>query len=262
VRYAILFSGMSFRRHVNGLELCYRTLVDRFKLAPGNIHVLNYDKSLRAFDQPDVDLSRALWPGDGTPYRMRVTGEGSRSAFQAAIGEIRGKLAPEDQLLVNTTGHGGSHGGGSGPFMLTYPHWGHYKVADFCADLATLPTHRSLMVMMAQCFSGGFNRGVVEASRAKLTFIASSTGEKHTARADLDDSDWDSFERGWVEALAGHDVHGGALPENPDTNADQWVDAREAFDYANSLKRRNPAPQPELLAAQEGRVPDRYGVTV
>jgi hypothetical protein len=247
VRYAILFSGVSFRRHVNGLEFCYRTLMDRFKLARENIYVLNYDKSLRAFDQPDVDLSRAVWPEDGTPYRMPVTGEGSRSAFQFALGEIRAKLAGDDQLLINTTGHGGNHGDGSGPFMLTYPHWGHYKVADFCADLATLPPHRSLMVMMAQCFSGGFNRRVVDASRAKLTFIASSTGEKHTAHADSDDDEWDSFERSWMEALAGHDIHGGALPENPDTNADQWVDAREAFDYANSLKRRNlteqePAP--------------------
>ena len=49
MRHAILFSGMSFKRHVNGLEFCYRTLVDQLGFATDAIHVLNYDGSLRCF---------------------------------------------------------------------------------------------------------------------------------------------------------------------------------------------------------------------
>ena len=173
MRYAILFSGMSFRRHVNGLEFCYRTLVD-LGFATDNIHILNYDASLRAFGDSEHTPCEA-WPGDNTAYRMVVSAAGSRAAFQLALRAIREKLTRDDQVFINTTGHGGHHGDGRGPDLITYPHGERYKRRDFCADLATLPPHRSLVVLMAQCFSGGFNHAVVDASRAASTFIASAT---------------------------------------------------------------------------------------
>src|SRR5262249_23683325 len=108
-RYAILFSGMSFRHHVNALELSYRALVEVLGFAPSNINVLNYDGSLRAFGDTE-DTPTAAWPGDGTPHRMIVNAAGSRAALRAALHEIATRLGPEDQLFINTTGHGGHHG--------------------------------------------------------------------------------------------------------------------------------------------------------
>ena len=69
-RYAILFSGMSNRRHTNDLEFLYRTLVDIYKFKEENICVLNENGSIHHADW----ISGEKWPGDNTNYRMKVKG--------------------------------------------------------------------------------------------------------------------------------------------------------------------------------------------
>ena len=247
VRYAILFSGMSFRRHVNGLEFCYRTLVERLGFAPGNIQVLSYDGSLRAFGDPE-GAAPGPWPGDGTPYRMRVAAEGNRAAFQHAVRTLSAKLTADDQVYINTAGHGGHHGDEDGPDLITYPFCERYKRVDFCTDLGELPAHQSLVVLMAQCFSGGFNRGVIGASHASATFIASATSEQRQSFVLLDDRNWDAFQRNWVAALGGHDVDGTPLAGN---HATRRITVGEAFEYASSCARRSPYDSPEFAARPE-----------
>jgi hypothetical protein len=249
VRYAILFSGMSFRRHVNGLEFCYRTLVD-LGFATDNIHILNYDASLRAFGDSEHTPCEA-WPGDNTAYRMVVSAAGNRAAFQLALRAIREKLTRDDQVFINTTGHGGHHGDGRGPDLITYPHGERYKRRDFCADLATLPPHRSLVVLMAQCFSGGFNRAVVDASRAASTFIASATSETRPSFMAFDDRNWDSFQRNWIAALAGRDVDGSPIATHAGRAGSGRITVSEAFAYASTCPGRNPYDSPEYAACPE-----------
>jgi len=98
---------------VNGLEFCYRTLVDHLGFAPDNVRVLNYDGSLRAFGDPEGEPC-GTWRVDGTSYRMVVNAEGSREAFRHELGAIGEKLTLSDQLFINTTGHGGHHRGTDG----------------------------------------------------------------------------------------------------------------------------------------------------
>src|SRR5258707_14050432 len=109
MRHAILFSGMSFKRHVNGLELCYRTLVDQLGFAAEAIHVLNYDGTLQCFSDSE-DEPVGVWPGDGTGYRLVVEGEGNRKALQRTLRAVAACLNPDDQLFINITGHGGHRG--------------------------------------------------------------------------------------------------------------------------------------------------------
>jgi len=246
LRYAILFSGMSFRRHVNGLEFCYRTLVDCLGFATESIYVLNYDGSLRAFGDPE-GASSGMWPGDGTAYRMVVNAAGSREAFQQVLGAIGANLTADDQLFINTTGHGGHHGDGRGPDLITYPHCQRYKRSDFCADLATLPPHRALVVLMAQCFSGGFNQAVLEASPAEATFIAAAASETRPSLMALNDMKWDSFQRNWIAGLAGRDVDGTPLPDHPGP-VNGRISVGDAFTYANNCPPRSPYDSPEFAA--------------
>ena len=234
---------MSFRRHVNGLEFCYRTLVDRLGFAPENIHVLNYDGSLRAFGDSDGG-SCGVWPGDGTAYRMRVSADGSREAFQQALATIGAKLTADDQLFINTTGHGGHHGDGWGPDLITFPHCQRYQRGQFCADLATLPQHRCLVVLMAQCFSGGFNQAVIDASRAESTFIAAATSETRPSFMALDDVNWDSFQRNWIAGLAGRDVDGTVIAPG----AEGPMSVADAFRYATTCPARSLYDSPEFAA--------------
>src|SRR5690348_11066778 len=139
---------MPFRRHVNGLEFCYRTLVECCGFKHENVFVLNYDRSLRHVTDDGVGVAPepGNWPGDSTPYRIAVTHEGSRRAFRNVIGLLADRLKPDDQLFIHTTGHGGHHGDGRGPHLAVYPHWEDYRVGDFCSDLSQLPPHRSLLV--------------------------------------------------------------------------------------------------------------------
>jgi Peptidase C13 family len=224
LRYAILFSGMSFRRHVNGLELCYRTLVDRLGFEPGHIRVLNYDGSYAAYG----DDNAPAWPGDDTPYRMSVSGPGNRRAFQRALGEL--ELTAADDLFINTMGHGADFGGPDGPDLFTYPHSQHYRRDQFCADLAMLEPHRSLTILMAQCFSGGFIHSVLAASPAAATYVATAAGAGQRSFRDLRQPQWDSFQRNWITAIADN------------------VTLNEAFQYATRPDVVHPQDTPQSAA--------------
>ncbi len=229
MRYAILFSGMSCRRHVNGLELCYRTLIDQLGFTAAAIFVLNYDGSLRALGDRQGE-SVTAWPGDGTAYRMVVDAEGNRKAFQQVVRALGARLEPDDQLFINVTGHGGHRGDEDGPDLLGYPHCERYERDEFCADLALLPQHRSLVLLMAQCFSGGFIQAVQAASPARQTYIATAAGERHRSFMDFDDGNWDSFQRNWIAAIAGR------------------VSVHEAFQYATRSGIANPYDSPQFAA--------------
>jgi len=238
---------MSFRRHINGLEFCYRTLVERLGFATEDVHVLSYDGSLRSSREPDEGAASGRWPGDNTPYRLKITGEGSRAGFRAALAVIARKLGPDDQLFINTTGTGGNHGNGCGPDLIVYPHARRYRRAEFCADIAALPAHRSLVVLMAQCFSGGFNQPVLTASRAQSTFIASAAAETAPSFALPDDLSWDSFQRNFIAALGGYDVDGVAHSRTGGRGARPFT-VGEAFEYAMRAPVRSPYDSPEFAA--------------
>jgi len=225
LRYAILFSGMSFRRHVNGLELCYRTLVDRLGFEPGRIRVLNYDGSRGAYGDPEVT---PVYPGDDTPWRMPVSGPGNRIALQRVLGEL--ELTAEDDLFINTMGHGDDFGGPDGPDLFTYPHCKRYRRDDFCADLATLAPHRSLTMVMAQCSSGGFIRAVLDASPAAATYVATAAGAGQQSFRDLRQPQWDSFQLNWITAIANN------------------VTVHEAFQYATRPDIVHPQDTPQSAA--------------
>jgi hypothetical protein len=120
--------------------------------------------------------------------------------------------------------------------------------SDFCADLATLPKYRSLIVMMEQCNSGGFNSPVLAASTADHTSIASAAIATQSSWASPD-LNWDSFARDWIAAEVGHDPYGAALAFNPDTDGDGVIEAEEAFAYANAVK--NPMDSPNYDESSE-----------
>src|SRR4029077_1105484 len=135
--------------------------------------------------------------------------------FQAAFNALKSRLKADDLLFIHTNNHGDNSGGQS--FLCQYPSWSEYWSSDFCSDLATLPKYKSLIVMMEQCNSGGFNAPVIAASTAAATSIASAASASQSSWASPD-GNWDSFARDWIAAQIGHDPNGAALAHNPDTN--------------------------------------------
>jgi hypothetical protein len=185
---------------------------------------------------------------------MNVTGEGNRAGFRNALEAIGSKLGPDDQLFINTTGSGGNHGNGRGPDLIVYPNARRYRCRDFCADLATLPSHRSLVVLMAQCFSGGFNQAVLDASPAASTFVASAAHEMNPSFTLPDDLNWDSFQRNFIAALGGYDVNGLPHPRTHQYGTQRWVTVGKAFECAVTAPIRSQYDSPEYAARPEHAV--------
>jgi len=233
-RYAILFSGMSNMRHLNDLEFLYRTLRHKFGFASDHIYVCNYDGTMNT-----QNGAPGTWPGDGTAYQIQVTGPGTQAGFEAAVDDLKSRLDSRDLLLVHTNNHGDWDGIPGTAKICTYPSYGGYYATDFSNKLAELPGYRSLIVMMEQCHSGGFNAPILAKSTADATSVASAVTEPNLSWGD---GNWDFFARDWISAQAGNDPYGAALASNPDTDGDGKIEAEEAFAYANSIHYSGDSP--------------------
>ena len=97
VRYAILYSGMTNKRHLNDMEFLYRVLVDTYSFDPANIYALSYDGT---FDTQDGVQNK--WPGDNTNYRIQLTGDGTRAGFEGAVDALKARIKRDDLLLIHT----------------------------------------------------------------------------------------------------------------------------------------------------------------
>jgi hypothetical protein len=221
--YAILFSGASNNRHTNDLEFLYRVLVNDYSFDEDNIYVLNYNGTI------DYSLGPhpvGNWPGDGTPYQMTVNGEGTKSEFENVVDELKGRLQPQDRLVIHTNNHGGL---GTESYLCTYS-GPDYDPDDFAAKVGELPNFNCLIVMMEQCFAGGFNQKIIDNSPANRTSVASAA---IATQSSIGGPNFDPFAQDWISAIHQAQPDGGALSSDPDTNNNGKISAHEAYDYAN-----------------------------
>lgn len=248
-RYAIMFAGMSNKRHLNDMEFLYRTLIDVYAFNPAHIYVLSFDGTLNT-----QDGVQTIWPGDGTAYRIKVTGKGDQAGFEAAVNDLKTKLQSRDTLLIHCNNHGDSDQDSHGAwvpgtsFLFTYPSWGTYHNKDFSNKLGELPKFRQLIVMLEQCHAGGFNAPILAKSTAAATSVASAATEFLNSYITAD-GNWDPFARDWIAAQAGHMPSGAALAFNPDTDHDGKIEAEEAYAYANAVK--DPRDSPNYSESSE-----------
>ena len=227
-RYAVLYAGASNNRHTNDLEFLYRTLRCVYGFHDDHIYSLNYDgtQAYNNFGSPPG----TTWPGDNTPYQMPVKGKGTKADLDAVLDELKTRLKPEDLLLIHTNNHGGNDGPGKS-YLVTYS-GPEYYAADFADKIAELPKYDTLMVMMEQCFAGGFNAPIIAKSTASKTTVASAAIETNSS---IGGPEFDPFARDWIAGVAGHTPYGTALAFNPDTDANGKIYAEEAFSYADAV---------------------------
>jgi hypothetical protein len=226
-RYAVLFSGASNNRHVNDLEFLYRSLIDVYEFPPNHIHVLNYDGTINYSGYPKPVTN---WPGDNTPYRMPVHGQGTKAALETVLNNLKNVLERRDLLLIHTNNHGGHNGTES--YLCTYS-GSSYTASDFAEKLHELPEFNQLMVMMEQCHSGGFNAPIIAKSTANETSVASACRED---KSSIGGPEFDPFARDWISAVNGADPYGNALAFDPNIIGDSVIAASEAYNYADTIK--------------------------
>jgi hypothetical protein len=223
--YAVLFSGSSNNRHTNDLEFLYRVLVNDYGVDQDKIYVLNYDGTI---DYAGTPHPVGNWPGDGTAYQMTVNAEGTKSEFENVVDDLKGRIQPQDALLIHTNNHGGRD---TDSYLVTYSGPDYYP-DDFAAKVGELPNFNCLMVMMEQCFAGGFNQRIIDNSPANRTSVASAAIATETS---IGGPNFDPFAHDWISAMHEAEADGGALASDPDTNNDGRISAKEAYNYANSV---------------------------
>jgi hypothetical protein len=256
-RYAILFSGLTQARHLNDMEFAYRTLIEVYGFHADNIYVLNYDGTLKVWD-----VTLGTWPGNNTPYTIRVTGQGTRAAFQAVFSDLSSKIQPDDLLFIHTNNHGDFDSTVDDSFMCGWVNdvsnpppnsdgdFTCYYASEFASDLSVLPAHRALVVVMEQCNSGGFNTPILNFSTAASSSV-SSAATYSTESFASSDGNWDIFAYQWIAAANGANPDGSALASNPDTNHDGVVDTQEAYNYAVT---QDTADVPQFNVSASGAV--------
>jgi hypothetical protein len=245
-KYAILFSGLSNYRHLNDLEFLYRTLLDIYKFDAANIIVLNYDGTVNYSPDPNIPDPQppaTTWPGNNTPYRIKVNDSGSITALGQAFDTMKEKLTSEDLLLVHTNNHGSTMGGKVGPIfidlgalLVCYPDWKTcFTTCDFGNKLKMLPPFKSLVVMMEQCYAGGFKKTVLNNSPASSTSFASSCTN---ANSSMGGPNFNPFAQAWIAAVTGNNPDGSPLSKP----VPQLASAYDAFTYANAVKVEGDTP--------------------
>ena len=247
-RYAILYSGMSNKRHLNDMEFLYRTLIDIYNFDPSHIQVISYDGTLNT-----QDGVQAHWPGDGSAYRIQVNGQGNRAAFENAVNNLKPELKADDTILIHCNNHGDYDGTPGSSYLCTYPSWGKYYNADFSAKIGELPHFRQLIVMLEQCNSGGFNASIIANSPASASSVASAAIESQSSYVTAD-GNWDPFARDWIAAQTGSNPFGAALAFNPDSNGNGKIEASEAFNYANTVRDSRDSPNFSQSSAAGGAI--------
>lgn len=227
--YAILYSGASMNRHLNDLEFLYRTLVNVYAFLPGNIVVLNFDGTLSYNDQNWQPVAGPIgnWPGDNSPYQIQIDGSGTKAELLSAIAGIGTKMGSNGKLLLHTNNHGDRTNGTS--TIVSYQ-GDDTAPSDLASALSALPQFDSLLVMMEQCYSGGFIDSIISASTANRTSVA--TAVDAVTSSDGGDT-FDPFALAWISGMAGINPDGSSLAASP-VSSSGCVSAGAAFQYAKA----------------------------
>jgi hypothetical protein len=242
-RFAILFGGIMEVQHLNNLELSYRTLVADCGFAEANIFRLIHDGTRGAHGVgPYIDYetgSLRTWPGSTTDstFRITPTGQGTKQAFQDILKQLDQvhHLTSNDLLFIHTECHGAREllEGDDRVYLCAFPDLGgpgsdRYHANEMGEDLSPLQCGQ-LLVLMNQCYGGGFQLPVVNATKA-ATYIACAADASSVAWATIPDLEWNEFSLHWLEAQRGKTLAG--APVNADSDGGGKIEASEAFCHA------------------------------
>lgn len=203
-KYALLFSGRSELRHLNDLEFSYRTLTEQCQFKPSNIHVL-YFNGMMHFDLMDFELLKKplRYYDDDSPFKLLIDDMGNQEALKLYLNKIGKKITPDDSLFIHTTGHGSlksncTKQGIDGSHLSCAMNQASISADYLGGVLSLLPSFKSLVVVMGQCYGGGFEDNILINSTAQQTFFsaacksgAESAGSAH----------FSPFTHYWVNSL-------------------------------------------------------------
>lgn len=197
-----------------------------------------------AFEIPETNRALAELLGStkgiANQYRsngLAPNGPSSLAELDKWLNQTGAKLKKDDQLLIYFTGHGGK-GDKKYPHNTTVHLWNKQKVkmSDFTKRLDKLPVDTPVVMVMVQCYSGGFanvifkegdpKKGMAEHSRAGF-FATVHNRVAAGCTPDIREENYQEYSTNFWEAISGK-TRLGRIIEKPDFNGDGKISYAEA----------------------------------
>ncbi len=197
-----------------------------------------------AFDIPEINRAFAELLGStkgiANQYRsngLAPNGPSSLAEIDKWLNATASKLTKEDRLMIYFTGHGGK-GDKKTPQNTNLYMWNNqkFKMNDFSKRLDKIPAEVPVVMVMVQCYSGGFanfifkegdpKKGMADHSRAGF-FATVHDRVAAGCTPDIREENYQEYSTNFWEALCGKNRLG-AKVEKPDFNGDGKISYAEA----------------------------------
>jgi Peptidase C13 family len=189
-------------------------------------------------------LARVFGREDLLEYRFRtnqvpgIRGASSPDNIDRWFSEVGARLKPGDRLIIYLTGHGGKGTDVQNPHFFM---WNRKQmtVKEFAAKLDKLPESVPVVLVMVQCFSGGFANAIFKdgdaktgLSRANRCGFYATVPERPAAgcTADIRDENYKEYSTSFWSAICGRSRTGQTVAP-PDYDGDGKVSFAEAHAY-------------------------------
>jgi hypothetical protein len=252
--YAVIINGGfdPFYNHIrywNDMSAIFCTLTQVYGYMPENIYVHSTDGTTEnnhgSLDLDNDDIDDIEYPA-------------LKSSIQNTFQTLANVIGPEDQLFIYVTDHGDTTSSGESYICL----WGTDKITSSQLKQMLSPINATeIIVVMEQCFSGGFITDPVNITDSHRVVHTAANGEEYSkAEVWITAADYDEFVFYWTAAARGYYPGNnpwdlgqavGTFPfhnyfpshpsdYDPDLNSDGLVQMQEAFSYANNWNSWSP----------------------
>ncbi|MGE0535347.1 MAG: C13 family peptidase [Pirellulales bacterium] len=206
---------------------------------------LQFDDPAYAPPEANLWLARLFNQENGLRDQFRshqvpaVRGPATRASIERWFDEIGTQLEADDRLFIYFTGHGGK---GNEVHHNIIHLWNKEKmtVEELVAQLDKLPQSLPVVMVMVQCYSGGFanaifqqgnnKRGVTLADRCGF-FATVPDRVAAGCTPDIDEEQYQEYSSFFWAALAGQNRVGNPVPR-PDYDGDGHTSLAEAHAYS------------------------------
>ena len=196
----------------------------------------------------NVELARVFRATKYLRYQYRsheiagVTGPTSRDQIDRWFSEVGGSLESGDRLFIYVTAHGGRSTDRKNPYDTKLYLWNtqYVRMRELAAHLDKLPEGVQVVMVMVQCYAGGFantlfkggdpKQGATEADRCGF-FATVHNRPAAGCTPDVNEENYQEYSSFFWAALSGQ-TRTGAAVESCDYDDDGAVSLAEAHAYA------------------------------
>lgn len=206
------------------------------------------------YRDPDFKCSQArrivaeLFGDEDVALRYRnhhipnVRGPTSPDRVRRRLRQLGRELESGDRLFVYATAHGGSSWNEDNPYDTRLYMWDHetMSASEFATWLDQVPREVSVVMVMVQCFAGGFAHAIFHQADHRLGMSGQTRcgffSQVHDRVAagctpDVNEANYQEYSSFFWAALAGRDRLGNPIP-HVDYNGDGHTSLDEAHAYA------------------------------